>query len=84
MKELTFDDIELFRKRAKVELKSGCDVGRLRWDDVVEALCKEVIRLKIQCREILTSGYLRVEMPNNPNYKGPTIVEMSSAPSLSC
>ena len=74
MSELTLEDIEMFRKRAKTELKSGCDCSRLRWDDVVEALCKEVIRLKIQCKEILTSGYLRMEQPSN--YQRPTIVEL--------
>lgn len=63
MKALTLEEIDMFRQRAKTELKSGSDCSRLRWDDVVEALCKEVIRLKIQCREILTSGYVHFETP---------------------
>ena len=74
MSELTLEDIEMFRKRAKTELKAGCDCSRLRWDDVVEALCKEVIRLKVQCKEILTSGYLRMEQPSN--YQRPVVVEL--------
>ena len=75
MSELTLEDIEMFRKRAKTELKSGCDCSRLRWDDVVEALCKEVIRLKIQCKEILTSGYVHYEKPLASN---PTIVDCNN------
>ena len=63
MKALTLEEIDMFRRRAKTELKSGSDCSRLRWDDVVEALCKEVIRLKIQCKEILTSGYVHFETP---------------------
>ena len=42
---ITDRDIREFRRRAKTELKSGWDCGRLRWDDVVEALCDEVERL---------------------------------------
>lgn len=74
MKELTLEELNEFKKRAKIELKSGCDCSRLRWDDVVEALCNEVIRLKVQCKEILTSGYLRMEQPSN--YQRPTVVEL--------
>ena len=43
---ITDCDIREFRQRAKTELKSGCDCGRMRWDDVVEALCREVERLR--------------------------------------
>ena len=44
--KITNQDIRMFRQRAKTELKSGCDCGRLRWDDVVEALCNEVEKLR--------------------------------------
>lgn len=50
---ITDNVIALFRERAKTELASGCDVSRLRWDDVVEALCKEVTRLR---KELAASG----------------------------
>lgn len=43
---ITDQDIPEFRQRAKTELKSGCDCGRLRWDDVVVALCDEVEKLR--------------------------------------
>lgn len=43
---ITDYDIREFRQRAKTELKSGCDCGRLRWDDVVVALCDEVEKLR--------------------------------------
>lgn len=44
--EITDGDLREFRERAKTELRSGCDCGRMRWDDVVEALCEEVARLR--------------------------------------
>ena len=43
---ITDNDLALFRSRAKTELKSTGDIGRLAWDDVVVALCKEVARLR--------------------------------------
>ena len=43
---ITDQDIREFRERAKIELKSGHDCGRMRWDDIVEALCKEVERIR--------------------------------------
>ena len=46
MVQITENDLALFRERAKTELKSTGDIGRLAWDDVVEALCKEVARLR--------------------------------------
>lgn len=46
MVPITENDLALFRERAKTELKSTGDIGRLAWDDVVEALCKEVARLR--------------------------------------
>ena len=46
MATITGNDLALFRERAKTELKSTGDIGRLAWDDVVEALCKEVARLR--------------------------------------
>lgn len=43
---ITDNDLALFRSRAKTELRSTGDVGRLAWDDVVEALCGEVAKLR--------------------------------------
>ena len=46
MATITDNDLALFRERAKTEFRSTGDVGRLAWGDVVEALCKEVSRLR--------------------------------------
>ena len=51
MEAITDNDLALFRERAKTELKSTGDIGRLAWDDVVEALCKEVARLRSVSKE---------------------------------
>lgn len=44
--EITDGDLREFRERARTELRSGCDPSRLAWDNVVDALCREVIRLR--------------------------------------
>lgn len=51
MATITDNDLDLFRSRAKTEIKSTGDVSRLAWDDVVDALCKEVARLRSVSRE---------------------------------
>lgn len=56
---ITDNDLALFRERAKTELKSTGDIGRLAWDDVVEALCKEVARLRSVSKERGEASKLR-------------------------
>ena len=59
MATITDNDLALFRERAKTELKSTGDIGRLAWDDVVEALCKEVARLRSVSKELGNAAKLR-------------------------
>ena len=59
MVPITENDLALFRERAKTELKSTGDIGRLAWDDVVEALCKEVARLRSASEERGDAAKLR-------------------------
>ena len=59
MVPITENDLALFRDRAKTELKSTGDIGRLAWDDVVDALCKEVARLRSVSKERDDAAKLR-------------------------
>ena len=52
MPKISDTDLQMFRERAKTELASGCDVSRLRWDDIVESLCKEVVKLRGAIKDI--------------------------------
>lgn len=73
MMPITDNDLALFRERAKTELESTGDIGRLAWDDVVEALCKEVARLRSASKERGDAAKLRealaliatIEFPHN-------------------
>lgn len=58
MSNISDADLQMFCERAKTELASGCDVSRLRWDDVVEALCNEVadLRLSLEGRDTALSA----------------------------
>ena len=46
MEKITDNDLAMFKKRARTELCSNCDVSRLAWDNVVPALCNEVVALR--------------------------------------
>lgn len=48
MQPITYEDLEMFKERSRTELRSNCDVSRLAWDDVVPALCNEVLALRRQ------------------------------------
>ena len=60
---ITDNDIALFRERAKTELASGCDVSRLRWDDVVEALCNEVVQLRTAVHGVMDNLKIHAASP---------------------
>lgn len=51
MMPITDNDLALFRERAKTELESTGDIGRIAWDYVVDELCKEVARLRSVSKE---------------------------------
>lgn len=59
MATITDNDLALFRERARTELRSTGDIGRLAWDDVVDALCKEVARLRNVSKERGEASKLR-------------------------
>lgn len=69
MVPITENDLALFRERAKTELKSTGDIGRLAWDDVVEALCKEVARLRSVSKE-RGDAALKRELSKNVSKNG--------------
>lgn len=48
MQPITYEDLQMFKERSRTELRSNCDVSRLAWDDVVPALCDEVLALRKQ------------------------------------
>ena len=46
MEKITDNDLAMFKERSRTELRSNCDVSRLAWDNVVPALCNEVVALR--------------------------------------
>ena len=48
MQPITYEDLQTFKERSRTELRSNCDVSRLAWDNVVPALCDEVVALRKQ------------------------------------
>ena len=62
--EITDGDLREFRERAKTELRSGCDPSRLAWDNVVDALCREVLRLREKVATCPGSSWRRADVAN--------------------